>query len=294
MGNFLAEFLAKIRALFGAHDDFADEIEHHIESIAERNIAAGMSREEAYRAARREFGNPARTAEKARESWRFQPVDELQRDLRFFGRGMRRAPVLAAVIILTLALGIGANTAIFSVVHAVLIEPLPYPAADRLLWMGESTRRSSGISVTWLNYRHWIEENHSFEGMAAFGLEQRILTGARELALIRVATVTSGFPELVGMRAQLGCVLSLSDDRPGAVPVVVLSDEFWRRHFGGDSSVVGSTLNLDGKAYQVAGVAGPLWQFFGANADLFSYRLVRSAPASPTVPSTALCACSDV
>lgn len=272
MGNFLAEFLAKIRALFGsseAHDDFSDEIEHHIESIAQRNIAAGMNREDSLVAARREFGNPARTAEKARESWRFQPVDELQRDLRFCWRGMRRAPVLAAVIIVTLALGIGANTAIFSVVHAVLIEPLPYPAAERLLWMGESTRRSPGISVTWLNYRHWLEENHSFEGMAAFALEQRILSGGRELALIRTATVTSEFPMLVGMTPQVGRVLSPSDDAPGAAAVAVLSDEFWRRHFQSDASVIHSTLNLDGKAYQVVGVAGPLWQYFGRDADLF-------------------------
>ena len=267
----LGEFLAKLRALVGfkqGEDDFGEEIEHHIESIAETNRERGMSRDEAYDAARREFGNVARTAEKARESWRFRPIDEFTQDLRYALRGMRRAPVLSAVIVTTLALGIGANTAIFSVVHGVLLEPLPYPASDRVVWMGESTKKSSGISVTWLNYRHWVAENHSAESLAAFRFDEKIVTGRKQAALAWTVVATSSFGAILGMRAQAGRLLNDQDDAAGAAPVVVLGDAFWRHHFAADPSIVNSSIDVDGTAYQVVGVADPSWQYGPKPADI--------------------------
>jgi len=258
----MGEFLAKLLSFLGvkrAKDDFQEEIEEHLESIVEGYVARGMSPQAAREAARREFGNPTRVAEQARESWTFQFGDALMQDLRLALRGMRRAPVLSAVIIATLGLGIGANTAIFSVVHGILIEPLPYPDAERLVWLGESTQKSPGISVTWVNYQHWTRDNHSFESLAGFAVDHKIATGGREPALIRTAVVTSGFLPLIGMKPQVGRLLGERDDVAGAPPVVVLSDTFWRRHFGADSRILSSTLALDGKAYQVVGIAEPVW-----------------------------------
>jgi len=268
----MGEFLAKLLGFLGVKrtkDDFQEEIEEHLESIAEGYVARGMSPEAARDAARREFGNPTRVAEQARESWTFQFGDALMQDLRLALRGMRRAPVLSAVIVATLGLGIGANTAIFSVVHGILIEPLPYPDADRLVWLGESTQKSPGISVTWVNYQHWTRDNHSFESLAGFAVDHKIATGGREPALIRTAVVTSGLLPLIGMKPQSGRLLGERDDVAGAPPVVVLSDTFWRRHFGADSRILNSTLALDGKAYQVVGIAEPVWQFFNKESDVF-------------------------
>ncbi|HUK90587.1 MAG TPA: hypothetical protein VLZ81_09330, partial [Blastocatellia bacterium] len=125
-----------------------------------------MSAAEARAAAKRRIGNVTLNVEKAEDAWRFPKFETFIQDLRYGLRGIRRSPGFSLVLMLTLALGIGANTAIFSVVYAVLLRPLPYPSAERLVWLGESTAKASGISVTWLNFQHWRSDNRSFEEMA--------------------------------------------------------------------------------------------------------------------------------
>jgi len=173
---------------------------------------------------------------------------------------MRRSPAFSLVVILTLALGIGLNTAIFSVVHAVLLKPLPYPDSERLVWFGESTGRASGISVTWGNFTHWRDSNHTFESMAAFQFTDLTLTGRNEPLQTRGLVVTAPYFALLGMRPLLGRLLDEADDRAGAPRVMVLNHRFWSSQLGGDPGIVGKSLTFNGNPYLVAGVAAPLWE----------------------------------
>ena len=182
----------------GLARDLRAEIDAHLEFEIQENLARGMPPDEARAAARRHVGNLTRINEAAREAWSFPSFETIAQDLRYGLRGMRRSPGFSLVVMLTLALGIGANTAIFSVVNAVLLRPLPYPAAERLVWLGESDPKAEGISVTWVNYRHWRNENHSFEDMAGFETAHLTLTGRGEPLFTRAGVVTHGFFGLVG------------------------------------------------------------------------------------------------
>ncbi len=181
-------------------------------------------------------------------------------DLRYGLRMMRRAPSFSLIVIATLALGIGVNTAIFSVVHAVLLQPLPYPDSERLVWLGESTGEATGISVTWPNFVQWRDQNHSFERLSAFQFTNHTLTGRDEPRVTRGMEVTADYLPLLGARPLLGRLLDAKDDPPGAAPALVLNHRFWSDALGGDPSIVGKTLTLDGDGYEVIGVAAPLWQ----------------------------------
>src|SRR5262245_21318549 len=154
------------------------------------------------------------------------------RDIRFAARFLRRSPGFSIAVALTLALGIGLTTAVFSVVRAVLLKPLPYPAAERLVWTGESTGKVSGISVTWVNYLRWRDSNRSFEDMAAFQYTGLTLTGRGEAIMASGLQVTYPYFGLIGMRPLLGTLFSSADDQPGGAPVVVLNHRFWSGKLG--------------------------------------------------------------
>jgi putative ABC transport system permease protein len=187
-------------------------------------------------------------------------VEHLWADVRYACRTMRRAPSLAAVITVTIALGIGLTTAIFTVVHGVLLEPLPYPHADRLVWLGESTGSATGISVTAGNFSRWRSDNRSFDALAAFQFTAMTMTGRSEAMQTTGLQVTPEYLALLGMRPLLGRLLVFDDERPGASPVVVLTHEFWSAILGGDPQAIGSALTLDGKPHEIVGVAGPVWE----------------------------------
>src|SRR5438552_13863231 len=157
-----------------------------------------MPPDEARNAARRHFGNATLTRERAQDAWSFASLEAFLQDIRYGLRAIRKSPVYSLIIILTLALGIGANTAIFSVVDSVLLKPLPYPGAERLVWLGESHAKAEGISVTWGNYRAWEKYNHSFEDMAAYQNQQFTLTGRGEPLSTSAGLVTNGFFGVVG------------------------------------------------------------------------------------------------
>jgi len=182
------------------------------------------------------------------------------REIRYASRLLRRSPGFTVAVAATLALGIGLTTAVFSVVRAVLLKPLPYPAAERLVWMGESTARAQGISVTWVNYQRWRESNRSFEDMAAFQYTDRTLTGRGEAVVTHGIMVTYPYFGLLSMRPLMGRYFGPEDDRTGAAPVVVLNHRFWSGSLGGDPKIVGANLTLNGKLYQVIGVAAPIWE----------------------------------
>jgi putative ABC transport system permease protein len=224
-----------------------------------------MVTEEARIAARRRFGNATVITERSHDAWGFPPLESLLKDIRYGFRGIRRAPAFSLIVILTLALGIGLNTALFSIVHTVLLKPLPYPDAERLVWFGETLGRDSGFSVTWVNFKDWRDSNHTFESMAAFQFTGLTMTGRGEPRQTRGMVVTAPYFGLVGMRPLLGRLFGAADDRPEADPVIVLNHRFWSGQLGGDPHIAGSTLILNGAPYQVIGVAGPLWEPYQAD-----------------------------
>ncbi len=259
-----SEFRSKLHAALRGRrtlaDDLAEELASHLDLEKRAALDRGLSPEEAETAARRRVGNPTYIAERVRDSWGFPPLESFLSDVRHGFRAMRRAPGFSLVVIGTLALGIGVNTAIFSVVHEVLLKPLPYPAAERLVRFGESAGKAQGISVSWGNFQNWRDSNHTFEAMAAFQFTERTLTGRGDPVVTLGLTATAPYFSLLGMRPLLGRLFNPADDRPGAAPVIVLSHRFWSRQLGGDPNIVGATLVFNGAPVEVAGVAAPLWE----------------------------------
>lgn len=264
---------SKIQSAFGRRGAIAseldDEIEAHLRFLIDENLERGMGPEEARTAAQREFGNVSSVRERTYETWQFPKLESLLQDLRYALRGILRTPVFSLVVILTLAIGIGANTAIFSTVYAVLLKPLPYPAGERLVWLGESSAKATGISVTWINFEHWREEGHTFEAMAGLQNADFTLTGREQAVLTHAGLVTNQFFQLTGSRAALGRLFTAADDNPQAPATVVVSEGFWAKALGADPQIVGKTLTLNGLAYEVVGVLARDPGFFLRPVDYY-------------------------
>jgi putative ABC transport system permease protein len=250
-------------------DELQQEMEAHLQFLIDENLERGIPLEEARAAARREFGNAASVRERSYQSWEFPAFESLVQDIRYAMRGMVRAPVFSLIVILTLAVGIGVNTAIFSAVYAVLLKPLPFPSGERLLWLGESSAKATGISVTWVNFEHWRTENHSFETMAGFQNADLTLTGRGQAMLTHAGLVTSEFFQLTGSRPMMGRLFTASDDKPGSAATVVVTEKFWGRILGGDSRIIGKAVTLNGSSYVVIGVLARDPGFFLRPVDYY-------------------------
>lgn len=253
----------------GLDSDLSAEMQSHLDLMTSENRERGMSPEEARAAARRSFGNLTHTQEKAREAWQFPRLETIAQDIRYGLRGIRKAPGFSLVVILTLALGIGANTAIFSVVYSVLLRPLPYPHAERMVWLRESAPKMSGIALTWINFQHWRAESTAFENMAAIKGDTLTLTGRGDAVLTDAQLVTSGFFQLTGLKPRLGRLFTDSDEKPGAAPTVIVTAKFWRNRLGSDPNFIGESLVLDGTSYQIIGVLDAGTQFYTRFCDYY-------------------------
>jgi predicted permease len=176
------------------------------------------------------------------------------RDLRYALRMLLKSPGFTVVAVLTLALGIGANTAIFTVINAVLLRPLPYPQADRLVFLGESSEQIPEMSIAMANFNDWRAQNSVFESMVAFQNDDAVLTGRGEPERLRLRRVTAGFTPTLKVTPILGRTLAPESDKVGAPRVVVLGEGFWERRFGRDPNILGQQLILDDEPYTVIGV----------------------------------------
>jgi putative ABC transport system permease protein len=256
----MRQWWSKVARALGRRRNLANELqlemEAHLQFLIDENLERGMPPEEARTAARRHFGNAATVRERSYQSWQFPTFESFLQDLRFAARGIWRARVFSLIVILTLAVGIGANTAIFSAVYAVLLKPLPFPSGERLVWLGESSAKASGVSVTWINFEHWRMENHSFESMAAFQKTDLTLTGRGQAVLTHAGVITNEFFRLTGSRPILGRLLTASDDEPQSVATVVVTRPFWAETLSADPEIIGKTITLNGTAYIVIGVLG--------------------------------------
>jgi len=187
-------------------------------------------------------------------------------DIRYAARQLRKAPGFAAVAVVTLALGIGANTAIFSVVNGVLLRPLAFKDADRLvrLWHVPPQKSFPGIptfSVSPANYLDWQSQNHVFEQMAVMGYYGFTMTGGDKPEQVDASSVSAGFFSTLGVQPMIGRVPTPDEDKPGRSNVVVLSHRFWQDHFGSNRNIVGQNITLDGTSYLVSGVMPPSFRF---------------------------------
>ena len=243
-----------------------EELRFHLEAYAEDLVRSGVPRQEALRRARLEFGGVDKAKEECREARGVHITDTLIQDLRYGARTMLRAPGFTATAVIALALGIGANTAIFSVVNAVLLRPLPFDQPDRLVqvWHTPPQQTFPGMkefAVSPANFIDWRSESRGFQRMAAYGFGRYTLTGSGHPEAIRTCAATSGLFSILRERPLLGRDFLDGEYEPGHDHEVVLSYGLWRSHFGGNPEIVGKNIELNGQAFTVIGVMGPRFQF---------------------------------
>jgi hypothetical protein len=237
---------AKLRAPFRRRepaDDLAEEIRVHLRMEEQENLEAGMSPEEAHYAALRRFGNVTLAHESSRQMWAWNCLEVLCQDVRYGLRQLRRNPGFTAVAVLTLALGIGANTAIFSVLQAVVLRPLPYEEPGRLvvLWTDNMRKNLHEERTSYPNFEDWKKDNHVFDDMAFCSSLTANLTGGDRPERVVAARVTSNLFSMVGVSPVLGHTFTPEDETRGN-RVIVLSHGLWQRRFGSSREVLGKTL----------------------------------------------------
>ena len=233
------------RALRHLEEDLRD----HIARETRDNIERGMAPKEARAAALRKFGNVTRVMEDTRAVWTWIWLEQLLQDIRYGVRGLRRNPGFAAVVVLTLALGIGMNTAVFTLVNAILVRPLPYPDPNRLVWVAEYNPRIKSEWVPGPDFADWRAHARSFESMVAYGYQGATLATAESAEQHRIAEVTPAFWPLSGTKPALGRLFT-SGDRAA----LVLSDRLFQKQFHRDPRVIGRRVTLDGAPFTVVGV----------------------------------------
>ena len=260
------------------------EIQHHLNEATRDRIARGETPDEARASALREFGNVGLVKEVTRAMWGWAWLEALEQDVRFGVRILRKNPGFSLIAILTLALGIGATTAIFSVVNAVLLKPLDYPEAERIMLLSAarlSEPNSSG-AISYPNFLDWQRQQTTFSHLAAARLRVCNLSGVAEAAQVKTAIVSPEAFPLLGVAPQIGRVFTAQDNQLNAARTVVLSHAFWQKQFAGDTGVIGRQLLLDDQSYTVIGVmppgfkfwAGEIWVPFGlfGNEDFATHR----------------------
>jgi len=239
--------------------DFEDEIRSHIELEADRLIEEGMSPDEAQHAARRRFGNITRAQERYHSAGRWVWVEQLAQDVRYATRMLRKSPLFSGIAILTVALGIGANTAVFSIVNGVLLSHLPYREPERLVKIWETLPGLSEAKVSYPDYRDWQARARVFDGVAVYSpYSNKTLTGGDVPERVGVGLASANLFDVLGVAPVMGRGFRPDDDRPGVARVVMLANGFWQQRQGGGAHVLGSTLTLDGDPYTVIGVLPPL------------------------------------
>src|SRR5262247_87106 len=237
-------------------NDVSDEIRSHIEEKTDELVASGMSRADAELAARRAFGNVVKLQETARDVWRFASfIDGLGSDLRYALRGLRQKPGFTIAVILTLALGIGANAVVFALVNAVVLRPLPYPNSDRIISISERglEGRDPGV-LGEVPYADWSRTTQSVVSQAAYGEGQAVIQTPAGPQRMNYVGATPAYFGIFGVRPLIGRTFDESETKPGGPQVIVLSEPLWRELFGADPAAIGRTVTFDGKPRLVIGV----------------------------------------
>src|SRR5215813_11567028 len=234
-----------------------EELRFHLERDIAQNLESGMTAEDARYAALRAFGGVEQAKEDCRDARGVRFIENLFQDVRYGLRLLVKNAAFTVVVVMTLALGIGANTAIFSFVNGILLRPLPYPQADRLVVIDETAlkRGINSMSVSYPNFLDWRAQNSFFEDIAAhFGTSRFALSGEGEPIELRGTYVSQGLFEILRVSPELGRTITAEEDRPEQDDVVILGHELWQRHFGGDANIIGRKIMLSNRPRTVVGV----------------------------------------
>ena len=269
--SYLRAIIARLAGLFAkqrSDDDLRDELQSHVEMETAENIRRGLAPEEARRQALLASGGLTQAAEAVRDRRGIPWIENAVADLRYAVRALRHSPAFTTVVVITLALGIGANTAIFSVVRGVLLKPLPHRDGGRLLYLRQSMDGPAGDNIDFSvpEIQDFRAATPALAGIAEYSPWNVILEGDHDASRIDVGLVTGNFFDVMGLSAVVGRVTRPSDDGPGVPAVMILTHEFWMHRFGGDPSIVGKSLRLDGGLATVIGVLQPA-PFFPGRMD---------------------------
>ena len=260
--------------------DMDREMTFHLESITREYVRSGMAEEDAALAARRRFGSVLRLKEQGHDVRSVRVVQDLVRDVRHMARGLRRSPGFAIAVVLTLAVGIGGNTAIFSVVDQLLLRPLPYRDGDHLVAVSEvvATGRPEVSPANWLD---WQRQSRTFRALAAWRIvpDGITLTGVGEPTQLKAQIVSAEFFPVLGVAPALGRTLSEDDDRPNAPRVLVLSYRLWQQRFGGNPNVIGRIVQVNDRPAEIVGVMPANFVFVYPDNDVWAtFRFDRNQP----------------
>jgi predicted permease len=243
------------------YDDISVSIQEHIDERTEELIDEGMPREQAEQQARREFGNAALIEQRSREAWQWQRLETLLNDVWFALRRLARSAGFTVTVLLTLAIGIGANTAVFSVLNCVLLKPLRYPAADRLVSLhldapgaGGLSSFSGGLLLSPSMYFTFSEHNRSFTSMGIWFSNLANLTGVAKPDQVKTEVISGGVLETLDVPAAMGRWFNATDQDPRGAKTAMLSYGCWMRRFGGDRGVIGRTVDVDAVPREIVGV----------------------------------------
>jgi putative ABC transport system permease protein len=283
----MPQWLPRCRRL--SEEEFTAEVEAHLAHETDEQVEHGLSPEEARYAALRRFGNVTRHLERFREASPWFWLETLWLDVRYGARILVRNRSFTAVALASLALGIGLNTAVFSVVEAVFFQPLPYPDPDRLVSVAHThPEYPRPIGVSAANYFDWRQQNHVFERMAAYEpREGGVLSGGPGVERVMALHVSADYFPVLGVRPALGRWFGAADDQPGATTVII-SDALWRRRWHADPRMVGHTITLDGTQHTVIGVMPPAFRVYdewGIPAPNHTYDVWLPYPFASHVPA---------
>jgi predicted permease len=249
--------------------ELGEEIAGHLQMAARDREARGASRAGADAGARRELGNAGVIQDVTHDQWAWTWLENLLQDLRYGARTLRKSPGFAAVAILTLALGIGVNTALFSVVNGVLLNPLPYPQPNQLveLWWDRTPGQHS--SIPYLNFLDWQKESTAFSAVGAYLQDNMIVTGAGEPERVDGVKISANFFDLLGVKPSLGRSFRPEEDQVWAPPVALISDGLWNRKLGSSPDALGKSITVDGTSYRIVGVVPEKSPIY-TTADVFT------------------------
>jgi predicted permease len=263
----------RLRALLrreAVESELDEELSSHLEMQTAEYVRRGLPLDEARRQARRSFGGVEQVKEECRDAWGVRFLETLAQDLRYGARGLRRNPGFAAVVVLTLGLGIGANTAVFSVVRGALLKPLPYERGEQVVVVRQGTGSAAGqeLGFSVKDVEDYRDLTRSLDGLVEYHSMNFMLLGGPEPQRVRTGVVSAGFFEILEVAPLLGRTFQPGEDAPGADPLLVLSHDFWQRRLGGDPSVVGRRFEMNDRVHTVVGVLPPLPAWPDAN-DVF-------------------------
>jgi predicted permease len=257
------------------YTELSEEIQAHLDEKIEALVAEGMPPEEASYAARREFGNVGLAEQSGREVWRWPSVEDFLADLSFGLRTLRHNPVFAAVGLLTIAIGIGANAAVFSVVNSVLLKPLRYPKAEELVALHQTAPGAAGLAdfengllLSPSMYFTYAEQNRVFQSLGVWITGTANVTGLAEPEQVRTVELSDGVLQALGTPPEVGRWFLAADQIPHGPERIMLSYGYWQRRFGGDRSVVGRRIMVDSRPREIIGVMPKGFQFVDADFDL--------------------------